>query len=149
MTQDSNTPAAAPGQSAGASSKHSDTAAMSLTQQGAAAADENRGEVSASTVARMMGLATVAEVRLMEGKVDLLGTKLNLLQVKIEKVLTLIGNVATGADLERIDVQIGALRQIMRDIVSKEAEKHAGAGVSATVSSDGAKKPGANIQSNS
>ncbi|NDC38670.1 MAG: hypothetical protein EBZ48_11540 [Proteobacteria bacterium] len=43
---------------------------------------------------------------------------MNGLQVKLEKALSLLGNVATGADLERIDVQIGALRQLIREVMS-------------------------------
>ena len=116
---------------------------MSLSDS-AVGGDEQRGDISASTIARMMGLATVSETKLVEGKIDLLATKISTLQVKIEKALSILGNVPTGADLERIDVQIGALRQLIREVVSKEAEKQADA-----AASDGAKKPGGRIQTNS
>jgi hypothetical protein len=105
---------------------------------------DSRGEISAATIARMMGLATVSETKLVESKVDLLATKINLLQVKFEKVISLLGNVATGADLERIDVQVGALRQLIRDVLAGgKIDQRPVEGA------DAAKKPAAKIQSTS
>ena len=106
-------------------------------------APPERGEISASTIARMMGLATVSETKLVESKVDLLAAKLTAVQVKLEKAISMLGNVATGADLERVDVQVGALRQLIREVM---------AGVEAKKDEDTAeegKKPGTRIQTNS
>lgn len=105
---------------------------------------DSRGEISAATIARMMGLATVSETKLVESKVDLLATKINLLQVKLEKVISMLGNVATGADLERIDVQVGALRQLIRDVLANGKIEQ-----KPVDSSDAAKKTAAKIQSTS
>lgn len=102
-----------------------------------------RGEISAATIARMMGLATVSETKLVESKVDLLTAKLNAVQVKLEKALAMLGNVATGADLERVDVQVGALRQLIREVMAGVEIKK-----SEEIPEEG-KKPGTRIQSNS
>lgn len=110
------------------------------------AASTERGEISAATIARMMGLATVTETKLVEGKVDLLTAKLNTVQVKLEKVIALLGNVATGADLERIDVQVGALRQLIREVLGAG---QAGKQQSQQAPAEEGKKPTVRIQSNS
>lgn len=102
---------------------------------------ENRGDVSAITIARMMGLATLGEVKMVEGKIDLLSTKLSSVLVKLEKVSTVLSGVPTGADLERIDVQVGALRQLIREALTDQVG-------GAKKEGDNGKKPGANIQSN-
>lgn len=81
--------------------------------------ENNRGDVSASTIARMMGMATAAEFRVLEGKVDLLSTKTNSITGKLERVSSALSNVATGSDLERIDVQISSLRTALNEAVAK------------------------------
>ena len=105
-----------------------------------------RGEISAATIARMMGLATVTETKLVEGKIDLLTAKLNTVQVKLEKVIALLGNVATGADLERIDVQVGALRTLVREVMGGA---QAGKQQPQQAPVEEGKKPTVRIQSNS
>ena len=87
-----------------------------------------RGEMSAITIGRMLGLATVNELSLLDSKVDLLTSKVNQLAVRLEKILGVLQSAPTGADLERIDVQIGAMKSAMVDFiaqVSTEAEKGA------------------------
>ncbi len=83
------------------------------------AAEAARAEVSASTLARMMGVATASELKLLEGKMDLLATKLNLVVAKIERAVTMMSSIPTGSDLERIDVQIGALRSLIKDSMAQ------------------------------
>ena len=77
--------------------------------------ESGRGDVTAATVARMMGVATASELKLVEGKLDLLNTKLAGFGVRLEKMLALMTRAPTGADLERIDVQIGALKSLIKD----------------------------------
>lgn len=81
-----------------------------------ATGDGKRGEVSASTIGRMLGLVTSAEFKLLESKMDLLSTRMNSVLVKMEKVLVMGAEAPTGADLERIDVQIAAVRTVLNDI---------------------------------
>ena len=100
-----------------------------------------RGEVSAVTVARMMGLATLGEVKLIESKVELLTTKLSAIQVKLEKIFTVLQGVPTGADLERIDIHIGSMKQILREALGDKAP-------AASTPADAAKKPSEKIVTN-
>ncbi len=72
-------------------------------------------EVSASTIGRMMGLAGASDLKLLEGKVELMSTRVANLTSRMEKVLQALNNMPTGADLERIDVQIGALRTLLKE----------------------------------
>ncbi len=78
-------------------------------------------ELTAAAVGRMLGLATVADINLVEAKIDLLSSKLNQLVVKVEKLLGSIQKGPTGADLERIDVQIGSLKAAMLEFVAKNS----------------------------
>lgn len=80
-----------------------------------------RGDVSAVTVARMMGLATLGEVKMIESKVELLTTKLGSVQVKLEKIFTVLQGIPSGADLERIDIHIGALKQMLKEFLGDKA----------------------------
>ncbi len=76
-------------------------------------AEQHNKEISASTIGRMLGLATSSELKLVESQLELAVTKLSTLMVKVEKALTLLGNCPNGSDLERIDVQIGSLRTLI------------------------------------
>lgn len=77
-----------------------------------------RGEVSAQTVARLMGLMTQSDLKLLDGKLDLLVSRLGTISVRLDKVTTLLQQAPTGNDMERIDVQIGTLRSSMRELLS-------------------------------
>lgn len=79
-------------------------------------ADAPRTEMSAIALGRMMGLATTSELQLLEGKLDLMTTKIAGVAVKLDKVVSLFSQMPTGSDLERIDVQIGALRTLVKDL---------------------------------
>lgn len=76
------------------------------------------GDVSASTIARMMGMATAAEFRVLEGKVDLLSTKLNSVTGKLERIASSMANLPSGSDLERIDVQVSSLRTALNEALA-------------------------------
>lgn len=107
-----------------------------------AAGDEPaRGEVSAATIGRLMGLATASELKLLEGKIDLMSSKINTMMVRVDRLTALFSSMPTGADLERVDVQIGALKALIRDTLTALAGKE-------PASETAAKKPGANIVSN-
>lgn len=101
-------------------------------------------EVSASTIGRMMGLATLAEISLLESKLDAMGSRLNSFGQRLDKILAWIGRAPTGTDLERIDVQIGALRSLIKDTMAGVAADSAGARESGSAS----KKGGVKIMTN-
>ena len=97
----------------------SKTASTVVAQPPSTATESGRGDVSASTIARMMGMATAAEFRVLEGKVDLLSTKVNSITGKLERISSALANAPTGSDLERIDVQISSLRTALSEAVVK------------------------------
>jgi len=74
-----------------------------------------RREVHASTITQMMGIATRSEMELLEGKIDLLTSKMNAVSIRLEKMSSTFQKMPTGSDLERIDVNIGALKTLIRD----------------------------------
>lgn len=92
-----------------------DAAGVDVNSLMQAKKEDGRGDVTAATVARMMGVATASELKLVEGKIDLLATKLAGFGVRLEKMLTILNRAPTGADLERIDVQIGSLKALIKD----------------------------------
>ncbi|MCO6430930.1 MAG: hypothetical protein J5J00_08720 [Deltaproteobacteria bacterium] len=75
-------------------------------------------DVSAYAIARMMGVATTSEVKVLEGKLDLVTTRVTNMGVKLDRVLNLFQQMPTGSDLERIDVQIGSLKTLLRDLMA-------------------------------
>lgn len=90
---------------------------------------DNQREVSASTIGRMMGLATALDLKLLEGKLDLLASRVNNLTIRMEKVLSMLGQTPTGSDMERIDVQIGSLKTLMKELLvpGYQGEEHSSA----------------------
>lgn len=72
-------------------------------------------EVSAATIGRMLGLATSGELALFESKLDLIATKLAAVTAKVERITGILNASPTGKDLERIDVQIASMRQLLKE----------------------------------
>lgn len=91
------------------------TAADAVTKILQVQADPSRGEVSAATIGRMLGLATVGELNMLESKVDLMTTKMTAVGVRLDRIVSMLSAAPTGKDLERIDVQIAAMRQMLRE----------------------------------
>ncbi|RMG42906.1 MAG: hypothetical protein D6719_05125 [Candidatus Dadabacteria bacterium] len=90
----------------------------------AASKEPHRPEVSAATIGRMMGLATASDLMLLDNKIDLLMTRVGNLTTRMERVVSTLNDAPTGSDLERIDVQIAALRTLIKDVLAdKVAEK--------------------------
>ncbi|MCB0309801.1 MAG: hypothetical protein KDD42_01120 [Bdellovibrionales bacterium] len=94
------------------------------TENSSLAAQANSGngtqrEVSATTIGRMMGLATYADLELITTKLDLFSTKINGMATRMEKVMEAVKGMPSGADLERIDVQIASLRTLIRDTLKQ------------------------------
>lgn len=80
---------------------------------------EARTELSATAVGRLMGLATTSDLKILEGKIDLLTQKTALMAAKLEKLGQEISRLPTGADLERIDVHMGAIKAIVKELLEK------------------------------
>lgn len=103
---------------AGAAPSSAEAAAEAIDSKIAARPEDGRPDVSATTLARMMGVATAADLKLIEGKIDLMSSRMTAVTMRSEKILTMLGNMPTGGDLERIDVQIGALRGMIKDLLA-------------------------------
>ena len=104
---------------AGANISGANAASAGIASTAALRSTDNaqKAEVSASTIGRMMGLATVSDLKLLDTKMDLVSTKVAGLVVRIEKALTLLNSLPTASDFERIDVQIGSVKTTLRETV--------------------------------
>ena len=106
---------------------------------------DGRGEVSAATIGMMLGLASSNELKLMESKIDLFGQKITTMAVRMDKVLAALQQLPTGSDLERIDVQIGGLKSMIRDVLGQMVSR---AGDVPKSGADSGKAAGPKIQTN-
>lgn len=82
-----------------------------------------RGDVSVSTISMMLGLATANDMKLLETRMEQLVGKMAVLNTRLEKLMGILPNLPTGADLERIDVQIGGLKSMVREVLTAFAVK--------------------------
>jgi hypothetical protein len=74
-----------------------------------------RIEVSAQTIARMMGIASSTEIQLLEGRLDLLASRVSTLMMKVDKVLAGLAALSTQGDIGRIETQIAGVKSLLRD----------------------------------
>ncbi len=79
--------------------------------------DGPRVDVSAATVARMMGIASTSDLRLLEGRVDLLTSKVSAILTKMDRCLSMFGSVPTASDIGRLEVQVAAIKSMMRELL--------------------------------
>lgn len=79
--------------------------------------DAPRVEVSAATITRMMGIASTTDLRLLEGRVDLLASKVTGLLTKVDRVLSMFGSVPTSSDIGRLELQMGAVKSMLRELL--------------------------------
>lgn len=74
-----------------------------------------RVEVSAQTITRMMGIASTTDLKLLEGRVDLLTSKVSSLLMKVDRVLTMFSAVPTPSDIGRLEIQLGSIKSMVRE----------------------------------
>jgi hypothetical protein len=89
----------------------------STATPGTAAATASRVEVSAQTIARMMGIASATDLQLLEGRLDLLASRVSTLMMKVDKVIASLGTLATTGDIGRLETQIASMKSILREAV--------------------------------
>jgi hypothetical protein len=87
------------------------------TTNSAAATINPRVEVSAQTIARMMGIASATDLQLLEGRLDLLASRVSTLMMKVDKVLAGLGTLASTGDIGRLETQIASMKSILREAV--------------------------------
>jgi hypothetical protein len=83
----------------------------------AAAGANPRVEVSAQTIARMMGIASSTDLQLLEGRLDLLASRVSTLMMKVDKVLAGLGALASAGDIGRLETQVASMKSILREAV--------------------------------
>lgn len=95
---------------------------VDLTSIVATAPDDtaSKTEVSATTVGRMLGLASTRELKIVEGKIDLALSKINNITARMEKALSILAAAPSATDLERVDVQIGSLKVLIKETLAKQ-----------------------------
>lgn len=76
-----------------------------------------RVDVSAATVARMMGIASTSDLRVIEGRVDLLTSKVAAILTKMDRCLSMFSSVPTASDIGRLEVQIAAVKSMMKELL--------------------------------
>lgn len=72
--------------------------------------ESNRTEVSAQSLTRIMGIASVSDIQLLEGHLEVISSKLATLTSKADKILAALNNVASAADVSRIETQVTSIR---------------------------------------
>jgi hypothetical protein len=80
-------------------------------------ADTPRVEVSAATVARMMGIASTSDLRVLEGRIDLLTSKVAAILTKVDRCLSMFTSIPTASDIGRLEVQVAAVKTMMKEIL--------------------------------
>jgi uncharacterized protein YoxC len=64
----------------------------------------------------MMGIATTNDLRLLEGRIDVLTSKVAALLGKVERVLTQCNALPNSADIDRLEIQIGGVKSMLREL---------------------------------
>lgn len=83
-------------------------------------------ELSAAALGRLLGIATSAELKVFESKIDLLTQKMAGMAAKIEKLTQAVNKVPSANDIERIDVHVGAIKAMLRELMGKDNEPQEG-----------------------
>lgn len=84
------------------------------------AEEAKRGEVSAATVGRMLGLVTAGDFKVLESKIDLLQTRMSGLLAKMDKLQGDLKAVATGSDIERLEMQMLTVKSLIAGLSGVE-----------------------------
>lgn len=79
--------------------------------------DGPRVDVSAATVARMMGIASTSDLRVLEGRIDLLTSKVAAILTKMDRCLSMFGSIPTASDIGRLEVQVAAVKSMMKELL--------------------------------
>lgn len=103
-------------------------------------AEVSRPEVSAHTITRMMGIPTATDLKLLEGKIEFVSTKINGVVSKVERILTMLNSMPTAGDMDRMELQLGAIKALVREVVdSVGAGRSANGGEAAEAAEQGRK----------
>lgn len=104
------------------------TPSVAATGSAASTTDVARVDVSAGTITRMMGIASTSDLRLLEGRIDLLTAKVSGLITKVDRVVSMFGSTPSASDIDRLEIQVGTLKGLIKEvleIISSEADNRA------------------------
>ncbi|MEY4669223.1 MAG: hypothetical protein RL518_1922 [Pseudomonadota bacterium] len=79
--------------------------------------DTPRVDVSAATVARMMGIASTSDLRLLEGRVDLLTSKVSAILTKVDRCLSMFSSIPSASDIGRLEIQVATIKSMMKELL--------------------------------
>jgi len=79
--------------------------------------DQPRVDVSAATVARMMGIASTNDLKLLESKLDLLSARVAGILTKVDRCISMFSAVPTASDIGRLEVQLAAVKAMMKEVL--------------------------------
>lgn len=94
--------------------------ATGAERRGAASGTTGR-DVPVSTVVHLMGLPTAAQLALLEGKIDILTTRVTTVTTKLERIASELSLIKNDATTDRIDFQLNDIRGLLRRLVPKAA----------------------------
>jgi len=103
------------------------TPSPGIATSAAATAAGARVEVSAQTITRMMGIASTTDLKLLEGRLDLLTSKVSSMVLKLDRALTMLGSVPTPSDIGRLEIQLGSLKSMLREALESVNSSRASA----------------------
>jgi hypothetical protein len=86
-----------------------------------------RVDVSAATVARMMGIASTSDLRVLEGRIDLLTSKVAAILTKMDRCLSMFSSIPTASDIGRLEVQVAAVKSMMKELLDSVGAPVSGA----------------------
>ena len=89
--------------------------------------DGPRVDVSAATVARMMGIASTSDLRVLEGRIDLLTSKVAAILTKMDRCLSMFSSIPTASDIGRLEVQLAAVKSMMKELLDSVGAPVSGA----------------------
>ena len=84
--------------------------------------DTPRVEVSAATVTRMMGIASVTDLKLLETRIDLLTSKVTSVVTKVDRVISSLNGAPTASDIDRLEIQLGSVKSMLKEVLESLSE---------------------------
>jgi hypothetical protein len=65
----------------------------------------------------MMGIASTSDLRVLEGRVDLLTSKVSAILTKMDRCLSMFSSIPTASDIGRLEVQVAAVKSMMKELL--------------------------------
>ena len=96
------------------------TVDKTMTEAGGAQEESEetmKSEVSARAIGRLMGLATVSELRLLDAKLDSISSRMESVVGRVDKCMEQISKLPSGSDHERVEVQLASIRSQLKELL--------------------------------